>query len=155
MKIVGPERYALTYSPNEFSVICENGGSGFSTIAKSPMPKLYVVSYEGKPVYFGITKQGMKQRLYFGWRASGSQGYYGYRWRNSGSSAELHVWGHSDAIDRNVRDIETAEAEVVFLFRRITGQWPAYQTEIHFYPSTDEHRRVASEILSHYGLCQS
>lgn len=61
----------------------------------------------------------------------------------------LRVWGHMDAVDRKELDIETAEAEVVFLIRS-AGQWPAFQTEIHFHPSTDIHRKVAADIMRHY-----
>jgi hypothetical protein len=56
-----------------------------------------------------------------------------------------------DAVDRNERDIETVEAEVVYLIRA-AGQWPAFQTEIHFYPSSARHREVAAQIMSHYSL---
>ena len=56
-----------------------------------------------------------------------------------------------DAVDRNERDIETVEAEVVYLIRS-AGQWPEFQTEIHFHPSTPVHRKVAEEIMQHYPL---
>jgi hypothetical protein len=42
-------------------------------------------------------------------------------------------------------DIETLEAEIVFL-ARCAGQWPEGQTEIHFHPSTEEHREIAANI---------
>ena len=51
--------------------------------------------------------------------------------------------------DRNERDIETVEAEVVYLIRK-QGQWPEFQTEIHFYKSNDIHRKVAADIMAHY-----
>ena len=52
----------------------------------------------------------------------------GYAWRRGHSSAALNVWYHMDAVDRKERDIETVEAEVVYLIRA-AGQWPAFQTE--------------------------
>lgn len=152
MQIVGPERYDLSYTQESFTVLCAKGTNRFSGIARSLVPKLYIASVNGKPVYVGITKRGMQQRLTYGWKATGKSGYYGYAWRRKGTAAVLDVWGHTDAADRNEREIETVEAEVVFLLRHRTNQWPAFQTEIHFYQSTDEHRRVAEKILAHYGL---
>ena len=149
MKIEGPERYSLTYTPEKFTVLCKKGTTKFSGIAIDPMPKLYVASVAGKPIYVGITKQRMQTRLRYGWKASGKHGYHGYAWRHSGGEADLDVWGHADAMARNVRDIETVEAEVVYLIRQ-QGQWPEFQTEIHFYQSTDIHRRVAADIFGHY-----
>jgi hypothetical protein len=40
-----------------------------------------------------------------------------YAWRHGNSSAVLDVWCHVDAIDRNERDIEAVEAEVVYRIR--------------------------------------
>jgi hypothetical protein len=57
----------------------------------------------------------------------------------------------SDFIDRNERDIETVEAEVVYLIRS-AGQWPKFQTEIHFYPSTPHHRKMAAKIMARYRI---
>ncbi|WP_305809178.1 hypothetical protein, partial [Staphylococcus epidermidis] len=50
-------------------------------------------------------------------------------------------------------DIETIEAEVVYLIRQ-AGQWPRFQTEIHFHPSGDEHRQWALTIAETYDLTQ-
>ena len=50
-----------------------------------------------------------------------------------------------------VKDLmEIVEAEVVFLFRKISGHWPKHQTEIHFHHSIDQHRTAAHYIVSHY-----
>ena len=46
--------------------------------------------------------------------------------------------------------MEIVEAEVVFLFRKISGHWPKHQTEIHFHHSIDQHRTAAHYIVSHY-----
>ncbi|MEI4481163.1 MULTISPECIES: hypothetical protein [unclassified Phyllobacterium] len=149
MQIIGPERYALTYTPKDFAILCSNGTSQFSGIAISTMPKLYIASIAGKPVYVGITKQRLQKRLRFGWKAAGKGGYHGYKWRDFDGVADLHVWGHTDALERDVRDIETVEAEVVYLIRK-KGQWPEFQTEIHFYKSSAVHRQVAADIMAHY-----
>src|SRR6266481_2316716 len=70
----------------------------------------------------------------------------GYAWRHNYTQAVLDIWCHEDAPPENPdRDIETIEAEVVFL-ARLAGQWPAGQTEIHFHPSAQEHREAAARI---------
>jgi len=42
---------------------------------------------------------------------------------------------------------ETIEAEVVFLYRQESGQWPQEQTEIHFHPSSNIHRQCARQVV--------
>jgi len=44
--------------------------------------------------------------------------------------------------------METVEAEVAFLIRR-AGQWPSGQTEIHFHPSEQMHRKLAEAVVQH------
>jgi hypothetical protein len=152
MLITGPERYKLTFDATAFVVTCARGTSKFSGIATSKKPKLYIVSVDEKPIYVGVTKQSIRNRLRFGWNAEGEGGYYGYAWRHGLTEAFLDVWCHDDAPAENpVLDIETVEAEVVFLIR-CAGQWPMYQTEIHFHPSTQVHRDVAARIMSRYAL---
>lgn len=151
MEVIGPERYQLSYTPTSFTVLCGEGGRRFSGLAKSLVPKLYIASIDGNPIYVGITKRGMQQRLTYGWNAAGKSGYYGYAWRHHGAEAVLDVWAHADAVDRNEREIKTVEAEVVYLLRHRTGQWPGFQTEIHFYPSAEVHRQIAEQIVGHYG----
>lgn len=64
----------------------------------------------------------------------------------------MDIWCHEDAPqERADRDVETIEAEVVFLIRQ-ARQWPRFQTEIHFHESNDEHRRIAAKIASRYRL---
>lgn len=97
----------------------------------------------------GHTKRSVRARLYEGWNATGKHGYHGYRVRHGNAKAVLSIWCHMDAVDRNERDIETVEAEVVFLIRSL-GQWPEFQTEIHFHQSTKIHRKIAEDIMRHY-----
>jgi hypothetical protein len=134
MQIEGPEIYNLALTPTAFTVLCAKGTDKFSGLATNKLPKLYIVSVSGKPVYVGRTKRSVRGRLRDGWNATGLHGYYGYAWRHGNDSAVLSVWCHIDAVDRNECDIETVEAEVVFLIRS-AGQWPEFQTEIHFHPS--------------------
>jgi hypothetical protein len=42
--------------------------------------------------------------------------------------------------------VETVEAELVFLFRKQTGKWPRYQTEIHFHNATARQKEGAEGI---------
>lgn len=38
------------------------------------------------------------------------------------------------------------------LSRHRREQWPRFQTEIHFYPSNEVHRRIAKQIVAHYEI---
>ena len=88
----------------------------------------------------------MRTRFRLGFNATGESGYHGYAWRHKFEEAVLDVWCHEDPLtEKPERDVETVEAEIVFL-ARCAGQWPEGQTEIHFHPSTEEHRRVAADI---------
>lgn len=145
-------RYALTPDTITFTVCCPKGTPNFSGLATSNLPKLYVAGIGGEPVYVGITKQSMRSRLRYGWAANGKSGYYGYAWRHQLTTIDLDIWCHEDPPTRNeCLDIETIEAELVYLIRK-SGQWPKYQTEIHFHPSSAEHRRIAAVIGARYGL---
>jgi len=115
MEIEGPEVYELVFTPTSFEVLCAKGTNKFSGLATSKMPKLYIASIDRKPVYVGLTKQSIRNRLRLGWRAAGEGGYHGYAWRHGNDKATLSLWCHMDAVDRSERDIETVEAEVVFL----------------------------------------
>jgi hypothetical protein len=150
MKITGPDHYKLSFNAVNFTVVSPRGTAKFSGQATSNIPKLYVVSVDELPIYVGVTKQSMRNRLRLGWKAAGVGGYYGYPWRHKFSEADLDIWYHEDAPSEGPPiDIETVEAEVVFLIRA-RGQWPESQTEIHFHVSTQEHRDIASAIMGRY-----
>lgn len=152
MQIEWVGRYKLSFDSNRFTVECPLGTDRFSGFATSGLPKLYVVSVEDRPIYVGITKQPVRNRLRLGWNASGENGYHGYAWRHALSAANLDIWCHRDPPETDpCLDIETIEAEVVYLIRQ-AGQWPRFQTEIHFHPSTNVHRRWASSIAERYDL---
>jgi hypothetical protein len=152
MKVIGPDRYRLSFDARTFTVSCTKGTAKFSGLATSGLPKLYVVSVGGQPIYVGVTKQSMRDRLRYGWNATGTSGYYGYAWRHKFSEADVDIWCHEDAPAENrLLDIETVEAEVVFLIRS-AGQWPPFQTEIHFHQSDPGHRQVAAAIVANYAL---
>jgi hypothetical protein len=146
MKITGPERYELNFDADKFIVTCSRGTPKFSGLATRKLPKLYVVSSNSKLIYVGITRQPMRSRFRGGFTADGTNGYHGYAWRKTYTEAVLDIWCHEDAPQQNSdRDMETIEAEVVFLARQ-AGDWPEGQTEIHFHPSTSEHREIAASI---------
>lgn len=145
-------RYKLSFDSERFAVECPLGTTKFSGLATSHLPKLYVASVDGSPIYVGHTKQPVRNRLRLGWKAKGETGYYGYAWRHKFSVAELDLWCHTNpGKGSDCLDIETVEAELVYLIRR-AGQWPMFQTEIHFHPSTEVHRAVAFQIGARYGL---
>jgi hypothetical protein len=88
----------------------------------------------------------MATRLGYGFKATGQHGYHGYAWRHHIKEANLYIWCHENAPAKRAElDIETVEAEIVFLARQ-AGQWPAYQTEIHFHASSQVHRDIATDI---------
>ena len=121
MKIEGPVCYELKFTPDTFTVLCPKKTNRFSGIATSSQPKLYIVSVKDRPIYAGISKQSIRNRLRYGWSATGRGGYCGYSWRHQITSANLDVRCHVDAVDRCERDIETVEAEVVFLIRLVVN----------------------------------
>jgi hypothetical protein len=144
----GPDRFELTFDPSRCSVVHPNGAKTFTGRAARSWPKLYVAVADDKPIYVGVTRQSISGRLRLGWQADGSTGYHGYAWRHQLTSASLLVWySNVDEGHASQRELETIEAEVVFQIR-LAGQWPPFQTEIHFYPSTDEHRRLAESVLA-------
>lgn len=152
MEIEEIGRYNLSFDANRFTVRCPRGTDRFSGLATSNLPKIYIVSVGGEPIYVGKATLPIRERLRQGWAATGKNGYHGYAWRHAFSEAHLDIWCHRDPTkQRGCLDMETIEAEVVYLIRQ-AGQWPRFQTEIHFHESSDEHRRWASLIAAKYLL---
>jgi hypothetical protein len=147
MHLIGPEVYQLTVSPTDFHVTQESGASGFRALAAAKGHKLYCVSLASALVYIGITRQRMSSRLRYGWTANGRSGYHGYAWRHKRATGHLQVWGlRSGCSGDPDRLLETIEAEVVYLIRR-SGQWPRFQTEIHFHQSNAAIRSTALQVF--------
>jgi hypothetical protein len=154
MKLAGPFSYhvSIEAGPGGKLFQIKDVTPKFSKPATSNQPKLYIVAVEKAPIYVGITKQSMRTRLRLGFTADGLHGYHGYPWRDEHEEVALDLWCDSDPDPdkkKSMRDIETVEAEIVFLIRQM-GQWPLEQTEIHFHPSTQDHRDAARTILNHY-----
>jgi len=78
-----PERWQLRILPDKYMI---QGHRTFSGIATSRFPKIYVFCDQDGPVYVGITKRSMSQRLAYGFKASGKGGYYGYAFRRPNGS---------------------------------------------------------------------
>ena len=151
MRLYGPFTYRITFNCKGITnVKGPTGQRNFSGQASLKTPKLYIISSVNKPLYVGETRQRVNDRLRGGFKASGEHGYYGYDWRRNLSEANVDVWVHEGRDTKTKREIETIEAEVVFLIRKEFGQWPAHQTEIHFHPSEAIHREEAKKILDHY-----
>lgn len=150
----------------------DNGKLHFSNpVTLASRPKLYVISDEGKPIYVGKTTDPIATRLRNGFNPS-PRYPYGYLWRHYLNEARIDIWiltlyeqdiadmeedpsmkrAISNNNEKRIEEIviETLEAEVVFLFRQNNGQWPEYQSEIHFHQAQDAIRRKAWEIVSHY-----
>jgi hypothetical protein len=148
MKLIGPERFELKFNRRRFQIGAASRERELSDRVRASRPKLYVVASRRRLVYVGITNQPIRARLRLGWTADGSHGYYGYAWRRQLRSATLYVWFHPKTTGKAaIRDLETVEAEVAYLVRK-QGQWPAFQTEIHFYPSRAVHRRAAKDVVA-------
>jgi len=151
-KIQKRQKYKLRISNSKKEPYSLGDNKKFTPPAsKKDKPKVYTVSSNGKLHYVGITRQSMSARLRYGLslKAMGKQrhGYHGYKLEPG--NYILHVWSF-DKSPQNKNEaneeLETIEAEVVFLCRILTGQWPKSQNEIHFHQSESLHRELALTI---------
>lgn len=153
MPIEGPFTYQISFTADEISeVVCPDGRKGKKFIGEASrlVPKLYVVSDGGNPLYVGKTSGRLGARLRGGFTAGGEHGYHGYAWRHQLMQATIDVWLTVGEEAQDLTWIETVEAEVVFLLRQECGQWPEHQTEIHFHASFDDHRNAARQVMDYY-----
>lgn len=152
MTLNEPQNYTLELIAGaSYRLHTETGPCQFSKPATTRgVAKLYTVSDGGALIYVGIAVQPMSSRLNVGLKAIGKGGYHGYKWKEFPRHLALTVWtGHIDGQPASPREMETVEAEVAFLCRHLSGQWPAFQHEIHFYPSLSRHRTAAQRIYDH------
>ena len=144
----GQNQYHLKITDGKITSIKleDKEGKVVNTIKKpvidKGVPKLYVVKYQSKVVYVGLTSQGIRTRLRYGFKANGKHGYHGYQWKNL-SEVDILVWCFPE---EPFKRIEAIEAELVYLVRNHTGQWPECQTEIHFHKVSGEEKNVAKSI---------
>lgn len=105
--------------------------------------KLYVIKSHNEFLYVGITKQSLRNRLRSGLSSDGIHGYHGYKWKNH-KSIQLYVWCFDNF---NEEQLENIEAELVYLIRNKTNNWPLFQNEIHFNNNFTEGKIIASQIF--------
>lgn len=151
MTLNDPFDFDLALSGGAYRLLRHSASSKFAAPASTRgIAKLYTLSNDQSLVYVGITQQPMSSRLSYGFRANGKSGYWGYKWKGLESVLRLSVWtAQISGIYAPLRELETVEAEVAFLCRQQSGQWPAHQHEIHFYPSEQQHRDAAAQIYSY------
>jgi hypothetical protein len=108
-------------------------------VTKNNLPKLYVVKDANSILYVGITCQSIASRLRGGFQAKGERGYYGYGWKDIITPLDLFIFCfEGEEHKEEYKKAETIEAELVYLIRKKTGNWPKNQTEIHFHNTKKE-----------------
>lgn len=148
--LIGPETYSLKVNSGKYSVTAPNGKPHFVSPATKAGPKLYLVFEGGTLIYVGVAIRAMASRLRDGFKPPGKNGYHGYAWKHLTRDLRLDIWYlRKKQSSSSLKELESLEAEVVYLFRSSTGQWPKYQTEIHFHPSTTAHRDAARRALDY------
>ena len=105
--------------------------------------KLYILKKEQEFLYIGITRQSLRNRIHSGFNAKGENGYHGYKWKDF-KNVKLFVW-----IFKNYNEIqlENIEAELTYLIRTNTNNWPLYQNEIHFNNEFEKGKEIAEKIF--------
>ncbi len=175
MHLLKPIRYRITFNPKKITSREGPKGekNGFVSPASNEGPKLYIISAEEIPVYVGATKRPMGERMRTGFQSDGRNGYRGYLWRHYLSLAAVDIWQleleekdfaelKEDPTVKKAKEnnnqkrieeiiIETVEAEVVLLIQQRYGQWPKYQSEIHFRQSQETHREIARKVVATTG----
>lgn len=156
LKLNPPQDYTVVLSETgsgalEYALSSDGDRCTFSAPAsRSKTPKVYTLSAKGALLYVGFASQGMAGRLRLGFQADGAGGYHGYKWKMLRDPLLLSVWTATSGKSPVSRvDMETVEAEVAFLCRLRSGQWPAHQTEIHFFKSSAAHRAAAEKVYAH------
>lgn len=118
-------------------------------VTESKLYKIYIVKYRSDIIYVGVTSQSMATRLRYGLNPKGRK-YNGYKWKHL-NQVDLFIFCFNYFKTKSEKEIiekktETIEAEIVYLIRNKTGDWPKYQTEIHFHNLTKEEKKAASLI---------
>lgn len=151
MRLNAPSCYQLRVEGGRYTLLANGEPSRFTAPASlTGVPKLYTVADGQSLLYVGIAIRSMAVRLRDGFLASGKTGYWGYKWKGLNQTVHLTVWtGTRSGAELSRRDLEAIEAEVAFLCRNHSGQWPSYQNEIHFQPSERWHRDAAARIYQH------
>lgn len=146
MELKNYQRYRIKFKDKKIISIELNGQNVKSfkhPVTKNKLPKLYVVKSGSKVIYVGVTSQSIRNRLRYGLEADGKHGYQGYKWKDYLSEVGILIWCFPE---EPFKRIEAIEAELVYLVRNHTGQWPECQTEIHFHKVSEEEKKVAKSI---------
>lgn len=144
-KYSGPYQYnlLLTTNPITKKVTVKKKQDGKYVNFQSPVtskkrPKIYILKDAESIIYVGYAGQPIGTRIWQGLYAQGLNGYHGYKWKQE-EQLELSVFVFEEAFcGIDTKDaayksyVEAIEAELVYLIRHKTGQWPKYQHEIHF-----------------------
>ena len=149
LRLSSPQQYTLQlYDGGGYSLSADRLQCKFTAPASTRgIAKLYTLTRNNALVYVGIAEQPMSARLNYGFKANGKGGYHGYKWKSLRDLLTLRVWTAQGAeTNATLRELETVEAEVAFLCRQESGQWPEYQHEIHFYLSVERHRTAAKTV---------
>lgn len=112
---------------------------------KNNLAKLYLLRDSEFYQYVGTTFQPIKKRLKQGINANGKNGNHGYKWKTK-SEIELLVWTFEGF---NKMEIESIEAELVFLVRKKYRKWINSQNEIHFNNEFAYGKIIAKEIFEY------
>ena len=105
--------------------------------------KLYAIKENKKILYIGITRQSLSSRFRLGLSADGGNGYHGYKWKDM-KKVKVLVWFFDNY---NKNQLESIEAELVYLVRNKTNRWPRFQNEIHFNNNFAKGKKVAEQIF--------
>lgn len=118
----------------------------FTSPVTSNYPKIYIVKSGLEIIYVGYTHDSIADRLRGGLspgkrevegekKVIGKDGYSGYKWKFF-DEVDYNVWVFEDIETPVTKEIkylfENIEAEIVFKLKE-KGNWPRYQSEIHFY----------------------
>lgn len=148
-RLLPPQRFDLSLGENgTYRLTVEGVTCKFSGPSSGQgLAKLYTLSANGVLLYVGIAKRRMSARLRHGFTAKGKGGYHGYKWKHLRGGLRLIVWtANFGGESAGLEDLKIIEAEVAFLCRQESDQWPRYQHEIHFFPSERFHRMSARKI---------
>lgn len=151
MRFEGPYTYKISVKEDGgYAVLHEEGYNKFKDPVTKSYPKIYVFTHDRKIIYVGKTSTPIATRIRLGFKAKGKGGYWGYKWRHKLASAQLHIWCLiSTDEDTAINALECVEAELVYMQRNKCGQWPEFQTEIHFHQTSKDHRKMAKGIFSY------
>jgi len=108
--------------------------------------KIYLIGKNKSIHDVDITTQSIRSRLRYGVNPNHRTGYHGYQWLREEGKHIIVVWVFSSDDNENREFYETVEAEIVYLLRACYGQWPKYQTEIHFYRTNSKIKSLAAKI---------